>query len=61
MCFVGTGVILLMAEIQRAPVEVGRFGSSSHSLQGFIHLRWLAGFLPSTGVRSGVKLAHFPR
>ena len=28
-----------------APVE---FGSLSHFSQGFIHLRWFAGFLPST-------------
>ena len=32
-------------EIRRAPIEVG---SLSHYLQGFIHTRWLAGFLPST-------------
>ena len=25
----------------------------SHSLQGFIHVRWLAGFLPSTGLDTG--------
>ena len=37
--------LLLMAEIRRSPVEVG---SLSHYLQGFIHPRWLAGFLPST-------------
>ena len=34
-----------MVEIRRSPVEVG---SLSHYLQGFIHPRWLAGFLPST-------------
>ena len=28
-------------------------GSLSHSLQDFIHLKWLAGFLPSTVVLSG--------
>ena len=33
------------SEIQRSPVEVG---SLSHYLQGFIHPRWLARFLPST-------------
>ena len=32
-------------EIRRSPVEVG---SLSHHLQGFIHPRWLAGFLKST-------------
>ena len=40
--------VLLMAEIRRSPVEVGRL---SHYLQDFIHPRgprWLAGFLPST-------------
>ncbi len=30
------------SEIRRSPVEVG---SLSHYLQGFIHSRWLAGFL----------------
>jgi len=33
------------SEIRPAPVEVG---SLSHYLQGFIHPRWLADFLPST-------------
>ena len=33
------------SEIRRSPVEVG---SLSHDLQGFVHLRWLAGFVPST-------------
>ena len=32
------------SEIRLSPVEVG---SLSHHLQGFIHPRWLAGFLPS--------------
>ena len=32
------------SEIRRSPVEVG---SLSHYLQGFIHPRWLARFLPS--------------
>ena len=36
--------ILLMEEIQLA----SWYGSLSHYLQGFIHVRWLAGFLPST-------------
>jgi len=32
-----------------APVEGDQWiGSLSHYLQGFIHFRWLAGFLPST-------------
>ena len=35
-----------MEEIRRSPVEVG--GILSHYSQGFIHPRWLAGFLPST-------------
>ena len=35
-------VVLLMDEIQRSPVEVG---SLSHYLLGFLHPRWLAGFL----------------
>ena len=30
------------SEIRRSPVEVGSF---SHHLQGFIHPKWLAGFL----------------
>ena len=30
-----------------APVEVGSLSSLSHYLQGFIHTRWLAGFLAS--------------
>ena len=38
-------MILLMEEILHPPVEVG---SLSHHLQGLIHPRWLAGFLPST-------------
>ena len=38
-------VILLMAEILHQLI-----GSLSHYLQGFIHPRWLAGFLPSTVV-----------
>ena len=33
------------SEIQRSPVEVGSY---PHYLQGFVHPRWLAGFLPST-------------
>ncbi len=40
------------SEIRRSPIEVGSLshlqGSLSHYLQGFIHMRWLAGFLPST-------------
>ena len=35
-------------KIRRSPVEAGSF---SHHLQGFIHPRWLAGFLPSTSTR----------
>ena len=31
------GLILLMEEIRRSPVEVG---SLSHYVQGFIHPRW---------------------
>ena len=44
-CSVDTRVllILLMAEILHQLI-----GSLSHYLQGFIHPRWLAGFLPST-------------
>ena len=44
-------LILLMEEILRSPVEVG---SLSHHLQGFIHPRWLAGFLwePTKGAIS---------
>ena len=38
-------ILLLMAFQSEWPVEVGSF---SHYLQGFIHPRWLAGFLPST-------------
>ena len=34
-----------MEEIRRSPIEVG---SLSQYLKGFIHPRWLAGFLPST-------------
>ena len=36
--------ILLMEEIQLG----SWYGSLSHYLQGFIHVRWLAGLLPST-------------
>ena len=35
------------SEILHPPVEVG---SLSHYLQGILHPRWLAGFLPSTGL-----------
>ena len=43
-------MILLMAEIMHQLI-LG-VGSLSHYLQGFIHHRWLAGFLPSTVVYS---------
>ena len=36
-----------MEKILRSPVD-NLIGSLSHDLQGFIHARWLAGFLPST-------------
>jgi len=36
-------MLLLMAEMLHQLI-----GSLSHYLQGFIHPRWLAGFLPST-------------
>ena len=35
-----------MAEIRRAPVEVGSL--SQYFFKGFIHPRWLARFQPST-------------
>ena len=38
--------LLLMEEIRRPPVEVGSL--SLYYLHGFIHRRWLTGFLPST-------------
>ena len=38
--------LLLMEEIRRPPLEVGSL--SLYYLHGFIHRRWLTGFLPST-------------
>ena len=42
--------LLLMAEIRRSPVEVGRL---SHYLKGFIHPRWLFGI---SCINSSTKL-----
>ena len=47
----------LEEEIRRSPVEVG---SLSHHLQGFIHPRWLAGFLKSTvGILYYIHMEHY--